>query len=66
MIDNLLWMASQQVPQTKKIQNYVFNLADLLGRGNFSKVYKATNELTGIFPLIQEKLLLSRWFNLAA
>ncbi len=25
----------------KKIQNYIFNFNDLLGQGNFSKVYKA-------------------------
>jgi hypothetical protein len=25
----------------KKIQNYIFNFSDLLGQGNFSKVYKA-------------------------
>ena len=31
-------------PQTgKKIENYVFNYADFLGSGNFSKCYKATN-----------------------
>ena len=31
----------------KKIQNYIFNFNDLLGQGNFSKVYKAHNEQTG-------------------
>ena len=56
MLDNLMWVPQQQIPQTKKIQNYVFNLADMLGRGNFSKVYKATNELTGILFSIQEIL----------
>ena len=30
----------------KKIQNYIFNFSDLLGQGNFSKVYKAHNEIT--------------------
>lgn len=30
----------------KKIQNYIFNLNEVLGRGNFSKVYKAFNEVT--------------------
>lgn len=54
MIDNLIWMP-QQVPQTKKIQNYVFNLADMLGRGNFSKVYKATNELNGTSSVTQAR-----------
>lgn len=54
MIDNLIWLPHhQQMPaQTKKIQNYIFNLSDMLGKGNFSKVYKATNELTGLSPLI--------------
>lgn len=30
----------------KKIQNYIFNFKDLLGQGNFSKVYKGWHELT--------------------
>lgn len=33
-------------PNYKKIQNYVFDLNELLGAGNFSKVYKAVNQLT--------------------
>ena len=28
-------------PTSKKIQNYIFRFSDLLGQGNFSKVYKA-------------------------
>jgi len=28
-------------PTCKKIQNYIFKFSDLLGQGNFSKVYKA-------------------------
>ena len=28
-------------PIYKKIQNYIFKFSDLLGQGNFSKVYKA-------------------------
>ena len=28
-------------PTCKKIQNYIFKFSDLLGAGNFSKVYKA-------------------------
>ncbi len=28
---------------TKKIQNYVFKLNEVLGKGNFSKVYKGHN-----------------------
>lgn len=31
---------------TKKIQNYTFRLNELLGKGNFSKVYRGVNELT--------------------
>jgi len=30
----------------KKIQNYIFNFNDQIGQGNFSKVYKAHNEVT--------------------
>jgi len=33
-------------PLYKKIDNYVFKFEDLLGQGNFSKVYKGTNEIT--------------------
>ncbi len=35
-------------PTCKKIQNYIFKFSDLLGQGNFSKVYKAHHEITGI------------------
>ena len=28
-------------PVYKKIQNYIFKFSDLLGQGNFSKVYRA-------------------------
>jgi hypothetical protein len=30
-------------PPTKKIQNYFFKLNDVIGKGNFSIVYKAVN-----------------------
>ena len=33
---------------TKKIQDYIYNFNDLLGQGNFSKVYKGVHEKTGI------------------
>lgn len=33
-------------PVCKKIQNYIFKFSDLLGQGNFSKVYKAHHEIT--------------------
>jgi len=35
----------------KKIQNYVFNMNEVLGKGNFSKVYRAVNEVTSNFLL---------------
>lgn len=31
---------------TKKVQNYYFNLNDVLGRGSFSTVYKGIQEKT--------------------
>lgn len=31
---------------TKKIQNYTFKLNEVLGKGNFSKVYRGLNEIT--------------------
>lgn len=34
-------------PTYKKIQNYIFKFSDVLGQGNFSKVYKAFHEITG-------------------
>ena len=37
-------------PIYKKIQNYIFKFSDLLGQGNFSKVYKASKENTSITP----------------
>jgi hypothetical protein len=33
-------------PIYKKIQNYIFKFSDLLGQGNFSKVYRAYHEIT--------------------
>jgi hypothetical protein len=30
----------------KKIQNYVFDLNNVIGTGNFSKVYRGINQLT--------------------
>jgi len=44
MIKNQQVMPDQ--PIYKKIQNYIFKFSDLLGQGNFSKVYKAHHELT--------------------
>lgn len=39
---------NDNAPIYKKIQNYIFKFSDLLGQGNFSKVYKAHNEVTSI------------------
>lgn len=44
MIKNQQVMSEQ--PIYKKIQNYIFKFSDLLGQGNFSKVYKAHHELS--------------------
>ncbi len=30
----------------KKIEHYIFNYADFIGKGNFSKCYKATDTRT--------------------
>jgi hypothetical protein len=38
-------------PGVKRIQNYIFKFNDLLGKGNFSSVYKGSNELTSNFNL---------------
>ena len=39
-------------PVCKKIQNYIFKFTDMLGKGNFLKVYKAHHEITSLFILI--------------
>jgi hypothetical protein len=36
-------MQQGQQPLYKKIDNYVFRFDELLGQGNFSKVYKGIN-----------------------
>lgn len=38
-------------PICKKIQNYIFKFSDMLGKGNFSKVYKAHHEITSRIAL---------------
>lgn len=49
---------------TKKIQNYQFKLNEVLGKGNFSKVYRGINELNStIFHNDQMNLLQSRSSN---
>lgn len=35
-----------EAPIYKKIQNYIFKFSDLLGQGNFSKVYRAHHEIS--------------------
>ena len=47
-------------PNYKKIQNYVFDLNDMLGAGNFSKVYKAVNQTSSTSHFIQTKYQLSK------
>lgn len=36
----------QQQAQYKKIDNYIYKFTDMLGQGNFSKVYRGVNEIT--------------------
>lgn len=41
---------AQNCPESgKKIKNYVFRYCDLIGKGNFARVYKGTNQLTSNF-----------------
>lgn len=55
--------AAIQTPNgaTKKVQNYVFKLNEVLGKGNFSTVYKGLNELNSTDALIQTNKSPSRW-----
>lgn len=41
----------------KKIQNYIFNMNEVLGKGNFSKVYRAINEVTSTRWLIPDEVV---------
>ena len=45
----------------KKIQNYVFDMGNVLGVGNFSKVYRGVNQLTSSPFSIQTRSAPSRW-----
>ena len=51
-------------PICKKIQNYIFKFTDLLGKGNFSKVYKAHHEITSTSSYTQALLLLLKSYSL--
>lgn len=51
---------------TKKVHNYVFKLNEVLGKGNFSTVYKGHNELNSKDELIQTSKWLSRSLNYPA
>ena len=44
--DQQMFLNNNTEPTCKKIQNYIFKFSDMLGKGNFSKVYKAHNEIT--------------------
>jgi len=37
----------------KRIENYVYNYADFIGNGNFSKCYKAVNTKTSKYSNIK-------------
>lgn len=39
----------------KKIKNYVYHYCDLIGKGNFARVYRGLNTLTRTPPLMQRK-----------
>lgn len=56
MINGITRISPQQSTHTKKIQNYLFDSRDILGCGNFSKVYKGINALNGISLLIKEMM----------
>jgi len=47
------FIQSQQVEGLQRIKNYAYKLSDLLGAGNFSKVYLGTNELNSISSIIK-------------
>lgn len=43
-------------PVCKKIQNYIFKFSDMLGQGNFSKVYRAYHEITSTRDLLRRRI----------
>lgn len=44
----------------KKIKNYVYHYCDLIGKGNFARVYRGLNTLTRTCPSTQRKSWPSR------
>lgn len=39
----------------KRIKDYVYNYSDIIGRGNFAKVYRGTNEKTSNCAFTQRR-----------
>lgn len=39
----------------KKIKNYVYHYADLIGKGNFARVYRGVNTLTRATTFTQKR-----------
>lgn len=48
----------------KKIKNYLYQYCDMIGCGNFAKVYKGTNINSGIFEFYQEKTVAIKMISL--
>lgn len=46
---------------TKRIKNYIYHPSQLLGAGNFSKVYSGRNEQTGTLIARQVSQWPSKW-----
>jgi len=55
--------SSKEAPIYKKIQNYIFKFSDLLGQGNFSKVYRAHHEVTSTQEVTETKWSPSKSYN---
>lgn len=61
--DKKLEGEAQTQPDFKKIQDYFYCFKDIIGQGNFSKVFKATHQPTSKKSLIQTNKWLSRSLN---
>ncbi len=48
-LDHYRSMSNLSSFKGKRINKYVYNYSDMLGKGNFAQVYKATNTFTSIF-----------------